>query len=105
TVERSGNDFEKVAARNDHALVDVEAMFAEPCFSREISCGHAIEHATAQHRLDVAPFAGREGLLQHAGIALQRHPKRAKQQVERLVMRIRRDLTERDTTADRKSVV
>jgi len=90
------DDLEKVAARNDHALIDVKAVFAQPGFARKVRRRHPLQNAPSEDAFQRRALLPRQGLRKHALIAVQRDIQRAQYQVERLVMRVRCHLPQRE---------
>jgi hypothetical protein len=90
------DDLQEIGARDDDALVDMEAVFAEPRLAGQVGRGHVLLQPAAEDLRDLRGFLLREFLFQHRRPAGERQAERAEQQVERLVVCGHRHLAERD---------
>lgn len=94
-VELPGDYFQKIGARYDGAFVDVEAMFAEKRFSRDVGGGHAFDRAPGEDFAKGNPLFRAEWLVEHGRFAVERKVESVEKQVQRLVVRRGSHLTER----------
>ena len=93
-VELLRDDLEEIAARDEHALVDIESLVAEPGFPREVGRGRAVHDAATEDIRELPPLGRAELARQHLGSAVERQVERAQDEVERLVVGAGRDLPE-----------
>ncbi len=71
-------------------------MFAEPGFAREVAGGRAVDGPFGEDLAKRDALCGRERLVENVRIAVERPVERAQKQIQRLVVRGRRDLPERE---------
>ena len=75
-------------ARDEHALVDVEAEFAEPRLVRQIRGRHAFVDAPREQRAELAALGLRQLRIEERLEAIERQMQRVQQQVRSLVVRV-----------------
>ena len=82
----SGQQLGDERARNDHALVDVEAELAEPGFVRQIGGRHALVDAAREELRHLRALGLREPRVEERLEAVERQVQRVQQQVGGLVV-------------------
>ena len=67
-----GQQFEEIRPRNNDALVDEEAVFAEERLARQVGGGHATHRAPAENLRQPSVFNRRQLAAQHVRSAVKR---------------------------------
>ena len=85
-----------VRARNDDAIVDVEAESAEPRFARQVRGGDTQVDAAREQACDLHAFRRGEARVEKRLQPVERQVERMQQQVGGLVVGVRRAVTEHE---------
>ena len=94
--ETVGQELRDERARDEHALVDVEAEIAEPRLVREVGGGHALVDPALEELRDLRALGLREPRVEERLEPVERQVQRVQQQIGRLVVGVVGAVAERE---------